>query len=264
MLRTIWGASVSAIQASSDGDWQVLGSNGVLARAPTLVICCAMQSAGLLACLPEDQAVAALPLSAVRGQITQMPLAASNLIKRPLLPVAGSGYVLALPDDSLLCGATTQHHDNDPAVREADHRHNLRQAARLGAVPAQDESAPLSDQFPELFGRTAWRATTPDRLPLVGALPWSPARIAAIQPNKRLDQVRLIPRQRNERGGLYAMTGLGSRGITWSCLAADLLAHWVTGTPCPVEADLRDALDPARFLVRQITRPHKTPANKVQ
>lgn len=251
LLQGMWGQAVSGIQQTEQGDWQVLHHGKVLATAPTLVICSAMQSETLLNGLPTEQAAHPLPLSAVRGQISQMPLDAQAGFQRPLLPVAGSGYVLALPNDTLLCGATTQHHDDDPSVRETDHRHNLRQAARLGAAPEWPESAALPAQ---LQGRTAWRATTPDRLPLVGALPWSQARLAAASTARRLDQVRLIPRQRGERGGLYALTGLGSRGITWSCLAAELLAHWVTGAPCPVEADLRDALDPARFLVRQVTR----------
>ncbi|HEX5355004.1 MAG TPA: FAD-dependent 5-carboxymethylaminomethyl-2-thiouridine(34) oxidoreductase MnmC [Aquabacterium sp.] len=254
LLRTVWGQPVTAIAQTSCGEWQALCDEVVLASAPTLVLCCAMQSGRVLDKLPPELAVPPLPLSAVRGQISRMPLASTEGLLRPHLPVAGSGYVLALPDDHLLCGATTQHHDDDPAVRETDHRHNLRQAARLGACPAWPDTQALPAQ---LQGRTAWRATTPDRLPLVGALPWSQERLAAAQTNRRLDQVRLVPRQRGERGGLFAMTGLGSRGITWSCLAAELLAHWVTGGPCPVETDLRDALDPARFLVRQMTRPPK-------
>ena len=101
-----------------------------------------------------------------------------------------------------------------------------------------------------LHGRVGLRATTPDRLPLVGALPWHPDRLAAAPPD-RAEQVRMLPRERTVHGGLYIMGGMGSRGLTWSMLAGDLLAHWVCGTPCPVEAELRDALDPARFLARQ-------------
>lgn len=259
LLQGHWGRPVTHIRRTEGGDWQALDQGAVLATAPTLVMCSAMQSATLLSGLPAEHAVAPLPLSAVRGQISRLAQGTQAGVKPPSLPVAGSGYVLTLPNGDLLCGATTQHHDADPSVREADHRHNLRQAARLGAMPAWPEDAPLPAP---LQGRTAWRATTPDRLPLVGALPWSQARLAAAQDAspasrqaaRRLDQIRLIPRQRDERGGLYTLTGLGSRGITWSCLAAELLAHWVTGAPCPVEADLRDALDPARFLVREMTR----------
>ncbi|MBI2734273.1 MAG: FAD-dependent 5-carboxymethylaminomethyl-2-thiouridine(34) oxidoreductase MnmC [Aquabacterium sp.] len=255
LLQTVWGQAVTAIRQTPHGDWQACAGDITLATASTVVLCSAMQSAALLNRLPADQAVHPLPLTAVRGQISHLPLDLQAGFKAPALPVAGSGYVLALPDGRLLCGATTQHHDEDASVRAPDHRHNLNQAARLGAAPERPDSTSLPER---IEGRTAWRATTPDRLPLVGALPWNQARLTSAQANgqaaRRLDQVRMIPRQRGERGGLYVLTGLGSRGITWSCLAAELLAHWVTGAPCPVEADLRDALDPARFLVREMTR----------
>lgn len=160
----------------------------------------------------------------------------------PRIPVAGSGYVLALDDKTLLCGATSHADDLTAQVRAEDHRHNLRQAHRLGALP---DWPPAQDLPPGVTGRVGWRATTPDRLPLVGALPLKPA--PGVRPP---DQSRLIPRLRDKHGGIYLMTGLGSRGITWSALAGRLLAHWVTGSPCPLEADLRDALDPARFEAR--------------
>lgn len=286
LLRTRWQAAVHTLRrvpaghAASAGEqagddaleangwlWQACDAQGqVLAEAPTVVLANAQAASVLLAALPPDQAVAPLPLSAVRGQITlcradATPEAESGAWPRPHLPVAGNGYALTLRDGSLLCGATSQHHDDAPEVREADHRHNLRQAARLGvhgalgpipsgtAVHAHADTThtPLPAG---LQGRVGWRATTPDRLPLVGALPWHADRLNA-SGHARREQVRMLPRQRDAWGGLYALTGLGSRGITWAALAGELLAHWVTGMPCPVEAELRDALDPARFLARQ-------------
>lgn len=250
-LRCLWGQAVDQITALPDGRWQVRHAGQDVATASTLVLCHAQASPGLLQTLPADQAVAPLPLSLSRGQITSVN-ALPDGAHMPHLAVAGSGYALPLSAQTLLCGATNQPEDNDPSVRAQDHRHNLAQAASLGVWSNQH-----ADEMPLdlLQGRTAWRAMTPDRLPLIGALPWSAERLTTAGPNgRRLDQVRLLPRQRGEHGGLYALTGLGSRGITWSALAGELLAHWVTGTPCPVEADLRDALDPARFVVRQITR----------
>ncbi|MBQ1764799.1 MAG: oxidoreductase, partial [Aquincola sp.] len=75
-------------------------------------------------------------------------------------------------------------------------------------------------------------------LPLVGAVP---------QPGARHEQARRIARM----PGLLVCTALGSRGITWAPLAAELLAAWVTGGPPPLESDLVDALDPARFAARR-------------
>jgi tRNA 5-methylaminomethyl-2-thiouridine biosynthesis bifunctional protein len=45
-------------------------------------------------------------------------------------------------------------------------------------------------------------------------------------------------------------TALGSRGITWSALCAEVLAAAVSGGTMPMEASLLDAIDPARFAVR--------------
>jgi tRNA 5-methylaminomethyl-2-thiouridine biosynthesis bifunctional protein len=252
-LTTRWGVRVDAVRGAAtpsgaDADartaYELQLNTGDTLRAGSVVFCPAMGLQPLLDTLPADLAVAPLPLAPVRGQITTIRTPAGAPL--PRVPIAGSGYALRLGPDTLLCGATTQHHDPDPDVREADHGHNLQQALRLGALQASDAATITG-------GRTQWRAVTPDRLPLIGALPWSAARLQTAG-GRRTDQVRLIRRERNAHGGLYVVGGLGSRGITWSGLAGELIAHWVAGTPCPVEADLRDALDPARFLVRALSR----------
>ncbi len=208
-------------------------------------------------------------LTAIRGQITALSLDSTQQYARaPHLPVAGSGYALTLPDGRLLCGATTQHHDDCPDVRLKDHTYNLGQAWKLGAIQAESNEQAESliqtlAQDPTTWGRTGWRASTPDRLPLVGALPLSAERLAKLTQTSphggklRLDQTRMIHRERDVHGGLFILSGLGSRGITWSVLAGQLLAHWMAGTPCPVEADLRDALDPARFVARSHSKAAK-------
>jgi tRNA 5-methylaminomethyl-2-thiouridine biosynthesis bifunctional protein len=224
------------------GLWQAIDEAGeVVAQAPVLVLANAALADALLSGLPEALAVSRPPMSAMRGQLTCVGGLRGHL---PRLPVAGNGYVLALDDDTLLCGATSSHPDDEPGLRELDQRHNIEQAERLGVPCPLD--APLR-------GRVGWRATTPDRLPLVGALPWSAERLDAV-PRLRREQVRQLPRSRDGLGGLYILSGLGSRGITWAALAGRLLAHWVAGTPCPIEADLRDALDPARFVAREAAK----------
>ena len=231
--------------------WQVLDEHDqILAQGDALILANAHGVRNLLDTLPDALAVAPMPMGQVRGQISRLPPAAAPGATAPQCPVAGSGYALGLSDGSLLCGATSHHHDLDPSVREADHQHNLRQAARLGAWHPVDD-APLPKG---LQGRVGWRATTADRLPLVGALPLPLSQLQAAARPVRLEQPRLIPRRQDANGGLYVISGLGSRGITWAALAARLLAHWVAGSPCPVEADLRDALDPARWLSRQASR----------
>ena len=159
---------------------------------------------------------------------------ATSTALAPRIPVASGGYLLALPDGRLLLGATSQADDEDPTVREADHRDNLAKAAQLlGGAPLHDGAA--------LHGRVGWRASTPDRLPLVGPAP-DPA---APRP-ARADAPRLWSRQ----PGLWLHCGLGSRGLTTATLCAELIAAQASGAPWPLEADLVDAIDPARWLVR--------------
>ncbi len=273
-LQCEWGVQVQALQHMG-GQWRVDGLRGQSSfgsnwrsMAHSVVLCNAQAANTLVRSLPPHQASTELPLSAVRGQTTLLSAQAQQDLQAsaglpaphlPALPVAGSGYALSLPDGGLLLGATTQHHDADPSLRDVDHQHNLQQAVRLGVLPdawaAWAQTLPDTSNHP-LMGRTQWRATTPDRLPLVGALPWSDTRLALQARQRRLDQVRLLPRNRDESGGLFVVSGLGSRGITWAGLLVDLVAHWVAGAPCPIELDLRDAMDPARFLARQHKRGH--------
>lgn len=227
--------------------WQLLDpAKHVLAEAPVVVLANAAgadtlalgaQAAGI-----EERPASLWPLAAVRGQTTLLPQHTPGL-RPPRLPVSGTGYVLPPHDGWVLCGATLQHHDTDATLRDVDHAHNLQRLAMLsGHAPEIDTS--------QLRGRVGWRLVAPDRLPLVGAVP----DLAAAANMARLDQPRFVPRLAGDEGGLYVLAALGSRGITTAALAAEVLASWVSGAPCPVSADLRDAIDPARFVVRERRR----------
>jgi tRNA 5-methylaminomethyl-2-thiouridine biosynthesis bifunctional protein len=65
-----------------------------------------------------------------------------------------------------------------------------------------------------------------------------------------MDQVRMLPRER----GLFVLTALGARGLTLAPLLGRLVAAQATGSPWPLEQDLADAVDPARWLVRAARR----------
>ncbi|WP_338415749.1 FAD-dependent 5-carboxymethylaminomethyl-2-thiouridine(34) oxidoreductase MnmC [uncultured Sphaerotilus sp.] len=229
---------VAALRRSPMGDWQALDHQGqVLAQAPVVVLA----NAGAVNRLLEPHA-APLRLQAVRGQTTLLPADTPGLCP-PRMALSGQGYGLTLPDGRVLTGATSQAEDRDAAVRLADHRHNLARAAQLGIcrpdLATQDTLAPE--------GRVGWRASTPDRLPLIGPPVDRLAFDAARQTGRtRLDGLRHVPRCQGAGHGLFVYSGLGSRGITSAALGAQVLAAWITGAPFPVEAALRDALDPAR------------------
>jgi tRNA 5-methylaminomethyl-2-thiouridine biosynthesis bifunctional protein len=222
------GADVQALRRTDKG-WSLLDATGaVLDEASTIVLANAGAALQLLGA-PD------WPLEKIRGQISLLPAAAVAL---PRIPVAGAGYLLPeIEGGRAMFGATAQRGDGDASVRDDDHRANLAQLAQL--VGHEVDARPA-----EMQGRTAWRWSAVDRLPLIGAVP--DAEAAAT----RLDQPRFVPRV----PGLFVFTALGSRGITWSALGAQLLASIVSGAPAPIEASLIDAVDPARFVSRRARR----------
>ena len=196
------------------------------------------------------------PLAATRGQVSIVAAGTPGL-RAPKWPIAGAGYALALPDGAVMCGATTAADDPDADVRLADHAHNLRQLAAVTGsrfdVPAPEWLATADDDEHlaavlvargQLHGRVGWRATSADRLPLIGAVPLQPKACDPALP----DQPRHWPRV----PGLFVASGFGSRGLTWAPLAGRLMAAWIADAPYPVPADVVDALDPARFATRKV------------
>ena len=60
------------------------------------------------------------------------------------------------------------------------------------------------------------------------------------------------PRDMPRRAGLYCISGFASRGLTWASVAGELVASLLEGEPLPLESDLADAIDPARFVLRRL------------
>jgi tRNA 5-methylaminomethyl-2-thiouridine biosynthesis bifunctional protein len=155
---------------------------------------------------------ARLRLSKVRGQLTYLPAAPGRVLD---VVVSGTGYVAPLFEGGHAIGATYHHDDPDEAVRAADHRQNLAGAESM--LPGFTAGLhPMG-----LAGWTGFRTTVPDRLPVMGA--------TAIE-------------------GLHVATGLGSRGLLWGPLGAELLASELEGEPLPLGRDHAGAISPRRFL----------------
>ena len=230
-------AAVAGLRRSGSA-WELLDAEGrPIERAATVVLAAAggaLQLAG-----------GVWPVVPVRGQLTLVPAAVAAGWRLPRLPISGAGYLLPALEGGAVFGATAQAGDYDASVRLEDHRRNLAQLAALTGAAATGGVATDPSGF---SGRTAWRWVSRDRLPLIGAVPRGRAALAAggARPTSRWDQVRLIERE----NGLFMFAALGSRGITWAALGAQVLAASITGAPIPLEAELVDAVDPARFLVR--------------
>ena len=131
-----------------------------------------------------------------------------------------------------------------------DHQGNLSALAR--AVPAWQGI--LAQQDPAaLRGRVGFRCASPDYLPLVGPVPDRAAFLrdfAGLRSNAR----QVIALRGQYLPGLFLSTAHGSRGLTSTPLAAELLASQICAEPPPLSRELGRALAPARFIIRDLCR----------
>ncbi|MDI1327872.1 MAG: FAD-dependent 5-carboxymethylaminomethyl-2-thiouridine(34) oxidoreductase MnmC [Brevundimonas sp.] len=193
-------ADVARLEPHGEG-WRLAdGRGGTIVEADIVVIAAGWGAARLW---PEG------PLAPVRGQADWVEGAT-------MPPVAWGGY--AVPTgDGFLFGATHDRGDVSTEVRAADSvRNRAALAARLPGLAARVEAAGSGQ------ARAAVRATTPDRLPLAGAVPG--------------------------RAGLFVLGGLGSRGFCAAPLLAEHVAALALGAPSPLPGDLAARVDPARLL----------------
>ena len=263
------------------GRWQALDVNGqLLASAPVLI----------LASAAEALRLAGLPLGMlrkVRGQTTRLDGESFGELRSVL---GGDAYACPLDDGDILIGSTFDE-DEDPMPHPQSDLSNLRRLARmigplhsaedfpdealsqplgpsqstsagdlncLDASRLQDQADALAEQFHRhaRSGAVGFRYTSRDRLPLIGQLP-DLERISAdaglLSRNAKLP----LP----VRAGLYGAFGFGSRGLLWSRLAAETIAAMLDNEPMPLESDLLDAIEPARFLRHALRRSQRLTGN---
>jgi tRNA 5-methylaminomethyl-2-thiouridine biosynthesis bifunctional protein len=237
------GVDVAAIRHAG-GSWQIIDSaGGVRAEADAVVLANALGAT----VLPQ---AAWLPVEARRGQISLVPATEGSATLRSVLVFGG--YITPAVRGAHTVGATFQvvgtNASNDPAdVRAEDHADNL--ASLAAVLPGMFAGvAPAS-----LHGRSGVRCTSPDHLPLVGALPDRDAYLRDFAALHHGHPWTRYP-DADYQAGLFALVGLGSRGLVAAPLAAELLACHLTGEPWPLERDLVTALHPGRFLVRELKR----------
>ena len=206
------------------GAWRLFDLGGVqLAEAPTVILASGSQAGRLTQS-------AGLPISRVRGQVSHI---AAGQLPNLAHPLCREGY-LTPAVAGVHCLGASYAYDEAEALRLDEHEGNLHRLAQM--LPGAEQGLDPA----RLDGRVGFRAATPDRLPLVGALP---ALDTALPRDCRLSD---LPRQ----PGLHGLLGLGSRGLVWSALAAETLASQLEGEPLPLEGDLVDAMDPGRFRLR--------------
>ena len=229
LIQSHFGCYVEYIERSADNkQWRAYDVSGqLIAEAPVLILANATHA-------QRFAPAAYLPLRAARGQVSHLP---DNTDSAPQVVVCRLGYVTPAVNGVRTAGATFFLNDAEVALRPVEHTENL---AKLDFMLPGFSAALAAKLDPNtLVGRVGFRPTSPDRMPMIGALP----DVTAINPSRPLKEIPRLP-------GLYLINGFGSRGIVWSALAGELLASLIEGEPLPLEAELAAAVDPARFALR--------------
>ncbi|MEO5606393.1 MAG: FAD-dependent 5-carboxymethylaminomethyl-2-thiouridine(34) oxidoreductase MnmC [Polaromonas sp.] len=210
-------ASVSQLVHQA-GAWQALNAaDHTLASAELVVLAAGPGSLAL-----SESVGRPLALQAIRGQASwgfHTPETAQAILA---CPVNGNGSLIpAVPLEGGLAwvaGSTFERDSTSLAPRLADQQHNL---GKLQALLPQAAQA-LAPQF-ENGQAQAWtgvRCATSSRLPALGAVS------GLSQP------------------GVWVCSGMGSRGLSFAALCAELLAARLHGEPLSIEQRLADALLP--------------------
>ncbi len=198
--------------------WEVMDANGKqLAQAHLVVIASGYASQALAA----TASVEPLALQPIRGQVSLgLHARYSSASTLPAFPVNGhGGFLSAIPSDKgafWLMGSTYQRDELAPSVKQQDHDENF---GRLQTLLPQAAAA-LADGF-DADCAQAWagiRCATPSRLPL-------------------LKHARTL-----SNAPLWICAGMGSRGLTFAALCAELLAAQRHGEPLPVDQQLAGQL----------------------
>lgn len=166
-----------------------------------------------------------IALQPIRGQLSWGVREPGDEGALPARPRNGHGSLApAIPHEggaAWYCGSTFLRDDTATDVRPADHAANL---ARL-QVLAPEAAARLGPRFAAgaVQGWAGVRCASRDRLPAVGLL------------------------HGDAQNGVWLCTAMGSRGLTFAALCAELLAARLHGEPLPLEPRLAKALDAARL-----------------
>lgn len=222
-----------------DNKWTINGDSSL--QAPVLVIANARDAQAF-------DYTKHLPIKSIRGQITYLPVSSASRNLKAV--VCGEGYI-APADDNIHCtGATFNLKDNTREVRAEDHLTNIENLRNpMPALCAGWESL----QPNAMAGRVAFRCTLPDYLPAVGPVADELAMVDTFAPLKKNARA-FVQGTGQYLPGLYINIGHGSRGLAYTPLCAEILAAHINHEPQPLANELVRALNPARFLIRDLIK----------
>ena len=189
--------------------------------------------------------IEACPELSLIGRLGQIEWASAET-DVPASGLAAGHYAIA-SGDLRVWGATYAPHAGGSATTS--------EAARINNMTALETLSPYwqrDAKQSEAKSRAGIRATTADKVPLIGPMPEVHALRSARAQLERLGwrvaaDAHAIP-------GIYVAGGYGSRGFTWAPWAAAILTAAIFQSPSPARRESLRALAPNRQILRQMKR----------
>lgn len=242
-VKTIMHTEAISVTRSGS-QWAIVGKDGnEIVKADAVVIANANDAVSL-------NELSWLPLEPVRGEVMHLP--ASTATENIRCPVCYDGYIIPAENGAHLVGATYEHGSastSRSAAKQAELFKRLKNNLP-GISKAPTEFLP---------GHVSFRASTPDRMPIVGLVPrldtFAQDYTAVKYRNLNLDFESSM-----WFDGLYLSVGHGSQGLISCAISAELIAGLANGEPLPLDKELVDILNPVRFIARELNRQTGKPA----
>lgn len=247
-LRLHLNSDVTAleqIENENSHQWQLSFADGATVNHTTVVVASGHR-------FNQYPQTAPIPTSSVRGQVSHVPT--NDALAKLETVLCYDGYLTPANTHthSHCVGASYARRNCDLDYNEVDQQQNKQRL--LDSVPATASwvDAIDVDGFElQQRARVGVRCASRDHLPFVGNVCRYDDLITQYQDLKDNQlYAQNVPVYQN----LFAIVGLGSRGLSSAPLLGELLASQICGDPLPLPHTVLDALHPGRMWVRKLVR----------
>ncbi|OYU45334.1 MAG: FAD-dependent cmnm(5)s(2)U34 oxidoreductase [Burkholderiales bacterium PBB4] len=237
-IQWLGGHQVQRLEHAA-GVWSLYGTNsGCLAQAEVVVLANAAGAIELLndlqVPLPDALMRQLGMVQKLHGTVSHGSIARSHRAQLPPFPVNGGGSLVTVSDGDVehwFTGASYESHVSALQDVPGQHAHNLDRLHRL--LPAAGRALAEAFHSGAAQAWTGTRCVSHDRLPWAG------------------------PVDVDGRSGLWVSAAMGSRGLSFAALCAELVAAQLGGEPFPIEARLARCLSPERAAHRKTNAVHR-------
>ena len=241
-IALVQGDVAQLFRNKSTGQWELLDAKGEQLSHSDIVVV-----ANAYDCEKFEQ-TNFLGITKLRGQVTELPVTEDSQSLKTV--ICGEGYIAPPNKGTHGCGATYNKAIDSKELRIQDHQTNLDQITKTDQGIGR---AIGTVQLNKLEGRANFRCTTRDYLPIVGPVPDVSAMLETYE-SLRVDARKDSPVMGTYLPNLYINCGMGSRGLGYAPLTAEVLAAEIHQQLGLLERELRQAMHPSRFLIRDLKK----------